>query len=126
MSARLSVSSIVVCYSLFQNQSRAIGLVRIGPELLVAVEEVEVPLDISEQEVGDEKDLSGAENQVDGEEVVCIGAAVVDPEMMEERPQHGRGQEHVGHDEELLGVGEQVLEDRQKGQVEADIAVGGI
>lgn len=79
-----------------------------------------------QEQVRDEKDLRGAEHQVDGEEVVGVRAAIVDPEVIEQWPQDGRGQEHVGHDEQLLRVGEQVLERGEQRQVEAHVPVGGV
>ena len=63
-----------------QNQSwTAIGFIRIGPELLVTIEEVEISLDVGKENIRDKENLSSPVDEVDGEEVVGIGASIVDP-----------------------------------------------
>ena len=46
-----------------------------------AVLQVKVPLDLGEEQVGDQEYLGGGEDQVDGKVVVGVGRVVVDPQL---------------------------------------------
>jgi len=88
--------------------------------------EVKLPLGLSEQKVGDQQDLSHPEHQVDGEEVVGVGAAVVDPHLMHHRAENCGGHKHVSRDKDLFHVGEEMSQNGQDCQVQSDVAVAGI
>ncbi len=52
--------------------------------------------------------LGGTKDEIDGEEVVCIGAPCVDPQVVDNGAQSSSRQQHAGHDEQLLCVRDQV------------------
>jgi len=83
---------------------------------------VELPLDLPEQQVGDEEDLSSGVNQIYCEVVVSVSRVVVDPELPGDGSQYSGGQEHTKDDEGLLHEGEEVGKQRQKREKETDIS----
>ena len=71
------------------------------PEFFIPVLEVELALDVGKQEVGEQEYLRRAKDKVYGEEVVCVGAAAVYPQVVQDRPEHGARHEHDEYHEGL-------------------------
>ena len=87
---------------LLQDELRSLFTLLVAlPELLVSVLEVELALDVGEEEVGEQEYLRRPKDEVDGEEVVGVGAAAVYPEVVQDRAEDSARHEHDENDESL-------------------------
>ena len=77
---------------------------------------------LCKEQICDEKYLSSAVDEVDGEVVVGVGRVVVDPELPGDGGEDGGGQQHAPGDEGLLHEGEKVGEEGEESEEEADIS----
>lgn len=68
--------------------------------------QVKLAFDMSEQQVSDEENLRSAKDESDGEEIVGVGAPIVDPQLIQDRSQDCCGDERIDDDEVLLHVRE--------------------
>ena len=77
---------------------------------------------LGKEQVCDEKYLSSAVDEVDGEVVVGVGRVVVDPQLPGDGCEDGGGKQHAPSDESLLHEGEKVGKEGEEGEEEADVS----
>ena len=77
---------------------------------------------LGKEQICDEKYLSSAVDEVDGEVVVGVGRVIVDPQLPGDGGEHSGGQQHAPSDESLLHEGEKVGEEGEEGEEEANIS----
>ena len=77
---------------------------------------------MGKEQICDEKYLSSAVDEVDGEVVVGVGRVVVDPELPGDGRKDSGGEQHAPCDEGLLHEGEEVGKEGEEGEEEADIS----
>ena len=76
---------------------------------------------LGKEQICDEKYLSSAVDEVDGEVVVGVGRVVVDPQLPGDGGEDSGGKQHAPCDEGLLHEREEVGEEGEEGEEEADI-----
>ena len=77
---------------------------------------------LGKEQVCDEKYLSSAVDEVDGEVVVGIGRVVVNPQLPGDGGEDGGGKQHAPCDESLLHEGEEVCKEGEKGEKESNVS----
>ena len=77
---------------------------------------------LGKEQICDEKYLSSAVDEVDGEVVVGIGRVVVDPQLPGDGGKDSGGKQHAPSNERLLHEGEEVGKKGEEGEEEANIS----
>ena len=77
---------------------------------------------LGKEQVCDEKYLSSAVDEVDGEVVVGVGRVVVDPQLPGDGGKDSGGKQHAPSNERLLHEGEEVGKKGEEGEEEANIS----
>ena len=77
---------------------------------------------LGKEQICDEKYLSSAVDEVDGEVVVGVGRVVVDPQLPGDGGKDGGSEQHAPCDEGLLHEGEKVGKEGEEGEEEANVS----
>ena len=77
---------------------------------------------LGKEQICDEKYLSSAVDEVDGEVVVGVGRVVVDPQLPGDGGKDGGSEQHAPRDEGLLHEGEKVGKEGEEGEEEANVS----